>query len=444
MGPVVVAGGDRIGTDPQPAPPDRIELPEAGADAEPGPSDAAPPSDAWPPRGDAAAPDTCDGVDNDGDGRVDEDADRTEETCDGLDNDCDREVDEGLRLNDGCFTEQESCAGTLQCGPRGGVVCVPFPGLGGDAIDGVCDGRDDDCDVLFDEDSPCNGCPADTELDDGEVCIPPGAFTRGLERGVGMPPETPSSPVNLSGAFVMSVHEVTVAEWAAADEDGRFTPSDLDCDAPSCPMTKVNWFEAVAFANRRSALSGLSPCYRLDCDAEALDPGCGGAIRCLGDFHCRVVEPLPGCTGYRLPTEAEWERAARSLADEPRWCGEPVSAVEACGQDVAAARPVGLENPEHQHGFGLFDMLGNVAEWSADEMIRYPEAVDGVLQDPRNLVAAFERDVFVRMALRGGSFGESEDYCRASMRRGDEARSRAAWLGLRLVRNLPDPAPEAR
>jgi formylglycine-generating enzyme required for sulfatase activity len=113
------------------------------------------------------------------------------------------------------------------------------------------------------------------------VAIPAGSYRQGSLDGVGDPDEHPRRTISLS-AFNMMATEVTQAQYTAlmGDNPSRFS------DCPSCPVETVSWLEAVAFANALSAKEDLTPCYQ--------------------DEVRRV------CTGYRLPTEAEWEYAARA------------------------------------------------------------------------------------------------------------------------------------
>ena len=139
--------------------------------------------------------------------------------------------------------------------------------------------------------------------------------------------------------------------------------------------------------------------------------------------------------GFRLPTEAEWEFAARA--------GEPVIRLGPCARGVvqpvpgsvygpdkgSAPLPVGSKQPNR---LGLFDMQGNVWEWCSSLYLPYPyDASDG-----RESPTAPGLRV-----LRGGAFADTADYLDPAFRHGERPQRRLPWNGLRIARNVPASEP---
>jgi len=173
------------------------------------------------------------------------------------------------------------------------------------------------------------------------------------------------------------------------------------------PVEQVSWFDAVDFCNRLSAKEGLEFCYTIS----------GTNVIC--DFSKN---------GYRLPTEAEWEFAARGGRLSRRYAyagGNDAGAVAWYGGNSAGTtHAVGGKQANE---LGLYDVSGNVWEWCWDWYGSYGA---GVQTDPRGPSSGQYR------LLRGGSWKGNDAFLRASYRDRDEPGNRLNYfLGFRLARS---------
>ncbi len=177
------------------------------------------------------------------------------------------------------------------------------------------------------------------------------------------------------------------------------------------PMARVSWYGAVAYANWRSAMQGRPPCY--DLTTWACNWGCG----------------------YRLPTEAEWEKAARGGQYSPYYrypWGDAVDASKAnywLSGDVYEADPDPETTPVASYppnGHGLFDMGGNVWEWCND-WYKADYYASSPYADPTGPAATTER------VLRGGSWAQLSTDSRCAYRHRDWPHDVSGSFGFRLA-----------
>ena len=234
------------------------------------------------------------------------------------------------------------------------------------------------------------------------VLIPGSPFMMGSD---GAEDESPKHEVFVS-PFAMDRYELTQDILATLE-----IPNPSHFKGPRRPIEQIRWSEAAVICNERSKLEGLEPCYNED------------------NFECNF-----NASGYRLPTEAEWEYAARagSTTDFPFRDRHLIkSHICYAGNSANKTDLVGQKKP---NAFGLYDMQGNVAEWCND-IYGSSYYAHSETSDPRGPKTGKKR------VLRGGSWKSKEDACRVSARSGDnpgipDACFARDTYGFRCVRRL--------
>ena len=195
----------------------------------------------------------------------------------------------------------------------------------------------------------------------GMVYIPGGAFQMGDTFNEGSTAELPVHSVYISSLF-MDKFDVTREVWVDIYSWG--TSRGYQFDNPGSfyggnhPVQSVNWYDAVKWCNARSEKAGLTPCYYTS----------AGQTTVYRTSQITLSSSFVKWTasGYRLPTEAEWEKAARGGRAGLRYpWGNSISCTNANYYNCAGntTTPVGSYAP---NGYGLYDMAGNVWQWCWD------------------------------------------------------------------------------
>ena len=216
------------------------------------------------------------------------------------------------------------------------------------------------------------------------VLIPAGTFQMGSNDSEAFEDEQPVHTVRLTQPFYLGKYEVTQGQWQAVMENN---PSKFTGD-PNRPVENVSWDDVQEFIRR---------------------------------LHARESG-----TTYRLPTEAEWEYAARagtttrwSFSDDASQLGRYAWYERNAG---GKTHPVGQLQP---NPWGLYDMHGNVWEWVQDWYGKY---TSGTAVNPAGPSSGSHR------VLRGGSWNGTAPHCRSANRVVDAPGNRYVRLGFRLLR----------
>lgn len=222
------------------------------------------------------------------------------------------------------------------------------------------------------------------------VRVPAGTFTMGVEGDEIRP--SPPHVVRIGAPFYMGAMEVTQGQWH--DVMGT-APSHFATCGPNCPVETVSWYETLEFIDRLSERTGLA--FRLPTEAE-------------WEYACRAGTTSPWSTGDALTVEQANYNGRAGLDEE-----EPVAPSRRAPTSVASFPP---------NAWGLFEMHGNVWEWTADEYCPYATSE---VTDP------FQRCGSGLKNIRGGSWAFSARAARCGNRYTHDPADRGYSLGFRLV-----------
>lgn len=212
--------------------------------------------------------------------------------------------------------------------------------------------------------------------------IPAGSFVMGNDKGILA--VRPAHEVTISTSFYMGTFEVTQAQWMVIMGTN---PSQVQ--GPDHPVEQVSWHDAQAFIARLNSLENTNR--------------------------------------YRLPTEAEWEYAARAGSTTRWYFGDDAAGLSRVAwfdkNSQDSTRPVGQKDP---NAWGLYDMHGNVWEWTQDYWSTDYYSQSPAI-DPAGPASGSKR------VKRGGSWMWSAGYTRSAYRTGDPEDTRISRLGFRVV-----------
>lgn len=274
------------------------------------------------------------------------------------------------------------------------------------------------CELLEDETEEPE-TPEQPEYPESMAFVEGGTFTMGCTdpQLSGCPEDQrPAYEVTLKD-FYIGRYEVTHTEYDAfCDATGREFADDNGYGRGSRPVIMVSWYDAIAYCNWRSEQEGLTPTYEID------------GLNVRVDWNA---------DGYRLPTEAEWEFAARGRSNNHIWAGTSTEArlveyanIEGEADGYEHTAPVGQFKPNE---LGLYDMSGNTFEWCwdwYDEGYYFLNSVNGNTDNPKGPSTG---GIYPRRVARGGGFSRGTSQARVTYRGKDTPEY--PGMGFRLARN---------
>lgn len=290
----------------------------------------------------------------------------------------------------------------------------------------------------------------------GMVLIPAGSFLIGnyivnnfYDTATNDPDITVSHPTNVYvSAFYMDVNLVSSNQWAGvysyATEKGYTFTNAGSAKADNNPVQTVAWYDCVAWCNARSVQAGLTPCYYTDAGLTKVYTNVTGT-----NVYLNLAN-----NGYRLPTEAEWEKAARGGVTGNRFPWGNIITESQANYDADPASysydlgpysgsntnfnsgsiytsPVGSFAP---NAYGLYDMAGNVNEWCWDWYAAPPYPAGSAYLGGTNPTGAGPKSGY--RVLRGGSYAEAAYAARCAFRSSGVPSVAFVNVGFRCVRGL--------
>ena len=242
------------------------------------------------------------------------------------------------------------------------------------------------------------------------VDIEGGTFQMGSEE------KNDSSPVHNVTVSAFQMMRTEVPQWLYTAVMGK-EGEEIRTKGDNFPVDRISWDKAVAFCNKLSIIAGLTPCYS----------GKGRATTC--NFNAN---------GYRLPTEAEWEYAARG--------GKNNSPFKYSGSDTIdevawyrgnAKNKISEVAKKAPNALGLYDMSGNVCEWCWDLYNGNYENVK-IQKDPTGFIPENPERYYSKRIIRGGTYLDSREYLTVWYRENtaNDNMPNDGFTGFRLVRSI--------
>lgn len=263
------------------------------------------------------------------------------------------------------------------------------------------------------------------QAEDGFVLIPGGTFQMGSPAG-----EPERSLDEIPHSVTVRNFYMAKSELSQEDYEAVMGMNPSVTKGSNLPVTNITWYDAVQYCNKRSTAEGLIPCYRVS---------------------GTTVTWNKAANGYRLPTEAEWEYAARAATTTPFHFGDYVHNSDAnCynaygynndasgswvnGSDAYLRRPVEVDRYP-ANAYGLYNMHGNAAEWVWDWYGAYDSGAVENPCGPENGNAKI---------VRGGGWNDHPKHIRSAYRGAQPADVGLYSIGIRLVRSAGETDGEAR
>jgi formylglycine-generating enzyme required for sulfatase activity len=259
------------------------------------------------------------------------------------------------------------------------------------------------------------------------VFVPGGTFTMGDTRGEGDSNELPTHSVTLN-SFYIGKYEVTQAEYAQYMQPSSSWTSNYGL-GDNYPAYYVSWYAILKYCNLRSMAEGLTPVYSI---SGSTDPADWGSVPTSWNSTWNAAICNWNANGYRLPTEAEWEYAARGATNTPDYLYSGSDDINTVAwyygnNPPNGSKPVGSKAP---NGLGLYDMSGNLWElcWDWYSSSYYSSSPSS---NPTGPASGPVR------VLRGGCWNYSANRCRVASRNFDYPYSSFSYIGFRLCRAVP-------
>lgn len=223
------------------------------------------------------------------------------------------------------------------------------------------------------------------------------------------------------GPFQIGRYEVTQKEWnEVMDSNPSYYVND------SYPVHNVSWYDAIEFCNKKSLKEGLTPVYQISKIEK--DRNNQSTL----DKKKWIVQANWQANGYRLPTEAEWEFAARGGAKSKnyRYSGSDILPQVGWYYNNSDFGPQAV-GQKRANELGLYDMSGNTYEWCWDWYIENYYKWSP-LKEPRGGTSGMYR------VLRGGSWLRLAETCQVFFRRATHPHLKEFFIGFRLARGAKE------